>query len=547
MVFTFNATQNILDPNVKQLMYDYFSVLVYKSTSQYITAKDASGATIPQYLTSQYKPASTSPNVTYPDKTITYAASNIYLQGLVHNNILDVTCNKNGELTNREIVGELIIENTKLTGSGKSYLCFLLAADGTLPYLSITSNDIDRIISMVSTPSTDTGLNISTTLNGVLPVQNSAVTYTEGSNTIFVFTTPVYINGSSADIIKHCLTTTTLFKNAPSDNATYSSLNSDNIKQKGIDDIYIDCQPTGESAETISTYQVPVNSEYTKDASKIDLYKTAVQLCIVFSFLAVSYFAVPTVYKMLIIDNVNRFVLNPKDPNNNQAAIDAIINNRYSPNSQEYIKEMKEAGEDVPKTGIDTFVRIASIDFWIFIFAMIMFVLILTQGFSPDLDPLSGVYFMIFFVMGYANVKFSKISAAYMQSRVDGKIVGNGYPAESVKGVSINFFDPMDIFFGLFKDFGTFVTRSTTAQYVLLFWFIGTAVLQGAVWGVNATNPLAMPKNMALLLSMALEIVILLGSPVAVLSNITREDFYNKSVAATPGQGAGACQIPGKK
>jgi hypothetical protein len=443
---------------------------------------------------------------------------------------LDVTCDSNGALINPGIVGELVIQNGKLTGGGKIYLCFLLAADETLPYLSITSNDIDRIISMVITDSTSVDLNISTTLNGVLPVQNSAITYTSEVDTVVVFTTPVYINNSSASVIKPCNTTTTLFKKEPAAPGVYGSLTGDNIKTKGIDDIYIDCQPTGESAETINTYQVPVNSEYTRDASRIDLYKTTVQLCIVFTFMVVSYYAIPTVYKMIIIDLVNKFVLNPEDP---KIAADAkekdkIKNNKATAYSIEYLRKMKEEEGTEREKGIDTFVRIATLDFWIFMFALIIFVIILTKGGSGEIDAVSAIYFVIFFIMGYANVKFSKISTSFMQSRVNGELVGDGYPAESKNGTSINFLEPSDIGFGIFSDLGKFFMSSEKSAYVGLFWVFGLAILHGTIWGLNSTKPDVMPKELGVLISIPLTLLILIGAPVGVLSNISRDDFYNK-------------------
>jgi hypothetical protein len=539
MVFTFDANTNRLDPTAKQLMYDFFSVLVYKSSSKYTKTVDASGVVHPQALEIQYKPASSSPNVTYPGGTITYAAKNLYFGGLIHNNILDVTCDTNGALINKEIVGELIIENSLLSGSGNIYLCFFLAADESLPYLSITSNDIDRIISMIISDSKDKDLNISTTLNAILPVQNSAITYASGKDTVIVFTTPVYINNASASVIKPCNTTTPLFKSVPAEPGVYGSLTGDNIKTKGIDDIYIDCKPTGESSETINTYQVPVNSEYTRDASRIDLYKTTVQLCIVFVFLVVSYFAVPTFYKMIVIDLVNKFVLNTEKSGISTDDKTAIKENRASSYSVAFLERMKKEG-DTREKGIDTFVRIATIDFWISMIAFIMFVLLLTKGGSAgDLDPLSAIYLVIFFIMGYANVKFNKISASYMQTRIGGVIVGEGYPAEPKNGGSINFIEPADISFGLLSDLGKFFSSSKKAAYVAIFWFIGLTVLHGTIWGLNKTNPEMMPTNLGVMISIPLTLFILIGAPIGVLSNISQQDFYSSIAPAAAPAGAG--------
>ena len=130
--------------------------------------------------------------------------------------------------------------------------------------------------------------------------------------------------------------------------------------------------------------------------------------------------------------------------------------------------------------------------------------------------------------MGYANVKFSKITASFMQTRVNGEIVGDGYPAESKNGTSINFLEPADIGFGIFSDLGKFFMSSEKSAYVGLFWVFGLAILHGTIWGLNSTKPEVMPKELGVLISIPLTLLILIGAPVGVLSNISRDDFYNK-------------------
>ena len=61
-----------------------------------------------------------------------------------------------------------------------------------------------------------------------------------------------------------------------------------NISQRGEEEIYIDCTPTGESAETIATYNVPIQSEYTRDWGKLDFMKMTIQLLMVFILLVTS-------------------------------------------------------------------------------------------------------------------------------------------------------------------------------------------------------------------------------------------------------------------
>lgn len=69
---------------------------------------------------------------------------------------------------------------------------------------------------------------------------------------------------------------------------------------------YLDCSPTSHSADEITTYNVPINSEYTRDAARLDVYKTLVYLCIVVIFMIFTYVAVPVVYKKGIVDVINK-------------------------------------------------------------------------------------------------------------------------------------------------------------------------------------------------------------------------------------------------
>ena len=69
---------------------------------------------------------------------------------------------------------------------------------------------------------------------------------------------------------------------------------------------YMDCAPVGHSAEEISTYNVPINSEYTRDSARLDIYKTLVNLCLVIIFMILTYFLVPHFYKYGIVDVINK-------------------------------------------------------------------------------------------------------------------------------------------------------------------------------------------------------------------------------------------------
>jgi len=306
-----------------------------------------------------------------------------------------------------EIVGEMIIKHDKISGgTGSLYTCFLLKFDNNQ---FSEANDIDNIINFKG----KTG-ELPVTLNLSIVQQENAFVYNSGADTIIVFTKPLHINkDSQLAISKFSDTVYEPFKPYPPDN-NYTTLPEGSISRKATDDIYIDCQPTGESAETIATYNVPVNSAYTANAARIDLMAMTVQLCMVMGFLLLSYFLSPVIYKQVVINNVNKFVLENNEHNNNS-------------------KASSEAGFTGTKIGIDTFVRIASVDSWIVVMTLFAFVSLVTNGFKGNVDfqaIASALYVMIFFILSYATITYNKTFADFMQTGIDGKSVGEKYPSE---------------------------------------------------------------------------------------------------------------------
>lgn len=82
-----------------------------------------------------------------------------------------------------------------------------------------------------------------------------------------------------------------------------SNVSPDNVKLDK--DYYLDCQPTGHSAEEIVAYSVPIDSEYTRDSARIDIYKTLINVCLILIIMIGVYFIVPLTYKYSVIDVIN--------------------------------------------------------------------------------------------------------------------------------------------------------------------------------------------------------------------------------------------------
>jgi hypothetical protein len=233
------------------------------------------------------------PNVTYPNSLNNYNATNIYISSIIHNNIRQISSNP---------MSELIIEHKTITGFGTLYTCFLLEFING----SKDVNDLDKLISMYNSKNTK---NILFNLNKTIPTQDYCIIYKPtNSITAMVFITPIYLNQNSYDIlVKNKIGPNNLFSNY---NANYIVLPKANISQRGEQEIYIDCTPTGESAETIATYNVPIQSEYTRDWGKLDFMKMTIQLLMVFILLLTTYFGVPIMYKRVVVDNISRLISN---------------------------------------------------------------------------------------------------------------------------------------------------------------------------------------------------------------------------------------------
>jgi hypothetical protein len=145
------------------------------------------------------------------------------------------------------------------------------------------------------------------TMNSFINNQESVIQYDSASNnsSVFIFMSPINVNSDSVGIIKDYGITTNMFStNAPTN---YYVIQSNNISLKIDEQIYIDCNPTGESQETIQTYNLPINSELMNGKQEMDYMKTSVNFAMFAVLLVVSYFLVPNIYKFMVIDKIIYF------------------------------------------------------------------------------------------------------------------------------------------------------------------------------------------------------------------------------------------------
>lgn len=275
-----------LDKNINynnRIVYNYPKISINKNE---ITAT-------PTKLEMTFFNGSTDPNIIYTldGANNVYNHSKAYLYKLVHKNIIGITDGNDAPTK----YGELVIEHKAHGSSNKIYVCFLLEYTDT-----DVIKDIDTMINFNNqTALTHTGIE----LNSVLPKQDGCIVYNSTvsniKSTVFVFTTPIKINKTSKASIKNCADVAdALF--TPYE-ASYIVLPATNISLPDPDQIYINCNPTGESTDKIDTYSIPINSLSGSEQDARSAMQT-MTLFAIFTIISVGLVAfVPGIYQLTIL------------------------------------------------------------------------------------------------------------------------------------------------------------------------------------------------------------------------------------------------------
>lgn len=249
-----------------------------------------------------------------------FAAQHIYLFGLIHDNIADITDN------NSTIVGELVIEHRPKTAvNQKVYTCYLLEESDNEP------NDMDNLISFINSDDNKTK-NIDFNLNNIIKNQPRCIHYESGFNHVFVFLKTINVNSISAKFFKEKLSVNTdLFDKSASTKISMIEFNKRQKEKKvtietsenkvesfignlfgnttregntNMEDVYIDCQPVNESEETDTAIATVVGSEDGKKKQTLDFYKTVNHFFLFILIAVVCRLSVPFIYKVAIIKNI---------------------------------------------------------------------------------------------------------------------------------------------------------------------------------------------------------------------------------------------------
>jgi len=313
-------------------------------------------------------------------------------------------------------------------------------------YRSFTSS-VDNIISFYNDSKKGGTLDI--VLNDDIRKQDSnCIHYSDGANEVFVLTTPIYISNSTADILKGYAATTNQFSyDGTKIGTNYTTIPSGNITMQKEDDIYIDCNPTGESNETIAQYSVPINSAYSNEKQSIDYANTAVHFALIAVGFIASYVIVPPFYKFIVIDKIVKLVTT------NETAVHK---------------------------------RIKSADILITILVFVIFVSLLSSNFTSW-----ALFILVFFGLHASIISMNKLYTTFMTVyKDDGSQYPNSPYTYSAADEKIKVMDYVN-------DFGEFLIHILTFIFtnclipILALWIILIVILI-IVWAVGQISSLNM-------------------------------------------------------
>lgn len=264
-----------------------------------------------------------------------FTARRIYITGLLHSNITNVTDNDNS------IVGELIIEHSPKTAvNQKVFSCYLL---------ELTDQGENNLDSLISYIQGNDDKDISINLNKLIENQEKTIHYESNYNHVFVFMKTIPINNSSGNFIKNKLTTKTdLFTvSAPTQSVIINfnehtendGKNEENTEKntkgsqetfigsifgktiEGVtnqNDVYMECELLDESDEKDTAFVASkMNSADSKKNQTIQFYKLASNFFLIIFMLVLCRLAIPPAYKYVILTGILKWQMNVNDDTTN--------------------------------------------------------------------------------------------------------------------------------------------------------------------------------------------------------------------------------------
>jgi hypothetical protein len=285
-------------------------------------------------------------NVVYYNHTTSqnefYNVTDVYFNNLIHDNIAGKTDGGGPGYINN-LIGELIFETTniiggtKKSGNTKLFLCFLIknagGGNGEKPgpgtddlkgtgtgsiaklFNNIISGGGGNIVYGNSGKGTTT---ISPSADGTIPKQTECIIYLDRvkNATVVVYLNPISISvadevsfvfglnyiGSSPIVNNYPLEPTDVLTAGTTGKGIVDM--SSNPFYSENSQIYIDCNPTGASESSITTYNLPINSDLMSDIQNSSFAKLCSNFALFGIMLLAAYIGVPKLYNLAVCEKM---------------------------------------------------------------------------------------------------------------------------------------------------------------------------------------------------------------------------------------------------
>jgi hypothetical protein len=242
-----------------------------------------------------------------------YKVNKMYIYGLLHNNIINIT-----NASNSDIIGELVIEYID-NNNYKLYTCFLLKKNIDPNAAAIKTenpNKIDDIISYINNCVVSnnnscvpklTSANVNYILSSAISVNNKFIYYKDNTNyDIIVFLTPLNIADQlNSTFVSGLLNKTDLFdiNPVPVDSSTPTPAPENDI---------MDCELVGVGTEKTPIDEFSVNKLTNELKRNIDLIRIGIYFFALIVLLMIAYTIVPYLFGLIINKSGNAVENNKK-------------------------------------------------------------------------------------------------------------------------------------------------------------------------------------------------------------------------------------------
>jgi len=246
-------------------------------------------------------------NAFYPAPKNSYRCSDLYIYNYNSANATQLVHNVKQV---QSPLGELVIKHKPNVSTDPIiYICFFLVASKKTSKIE-DSNDIDNILNFVTTTQSSASI-LSTGLSNCIPPQTLGMQFTDpGGNIVIVLSEPIPVNKASQVTLKqfdaqimNALSAQSLPSWLVTNPTNAFKLTSTNIIIGGSDNIYMECVPTGVSKDEIKAYSVPINTQYTEEASKIAFMASTIRFTFLVFGVLILYALFPTfwgtIYKVI--------------------------------------------------------------------------------------------------------------------------------------------------------------------------------------------------------------------------------------------------------